>query len=242
MAERVAPNLWRVQGRDLHLPVQIEDASMASAVFLPPRAAVAAALEPHGLRAVGVGGRGLALLVQVTYRTFVLGDGYEECGIAVLARRGRRIGVFTLFLPVTQDFTREAGQEIWGLPKWVCDCTAERVGSAVTRATWSEAGKPILDATYVRGRLRLPISLPLITPTWAVAREGPMAGSLLAGKGSMRPARMYLGRGRRSRMTWGEHPMADAARALGLDRAPVLVMASERMTGAVGESAVVARD
>ena len=121
MATHPAPDVWEVQGKQIDLPVRVENASIAGAAWRPPRSAVDAQLEPYGLRSAGRRGKGLAMLLCVVYpEEFVLG-GYDEVGIGVYASPVSGTvpggsGLFVLELPVTGAFTREAGREIWGLP------------------------------------------------------------------------------------------------------------------------------
>jgi hypothetical protein len=85
----------------------------------------------------------------------------------------------------------------------------------------------------------MPLPVPSVGRTWARAEEGPHAGRLLRGKTTMRFHRLRLGRGRGTTITWGEHRMADRARALGMDRGPFVTFSAERLTASFGESQVV---
>jgi hypothetical protein len=143
-----------------------------------------------------------------------------------------------LELPVTGAFTREAGREIWGLPKWLMTSKADLGGSHSTMVM-SDGDVPVMDATIRTGTLPIPLPVPSVGRTWARAEDGPLAGRLLRGKTSMRFHRLRLGRGRGTTITWGEHRMADRARALGMDRRPFLTFSAERLTASFGESQVV---
>jgi hypothetical protein len=238
MATHPAPNLWEVQGKQIDLPVRTHTARFAGAAWRPPRAAVDVLLEPYGLKSAGTRGKGLALLVCVVYPDeFVLG-GYDEVGVGVFADGPGGSGLFVLELPVTGSFTREAGQEIWGLPKWLMTSTAD-IGGSRSTMTIAEDGVPIMDATIRTGRLALPVPAPSAGRTWARATEGPHAGQLLRGKTTMRFHRLRVGRGRGTSITWGEHRMADRARALGMDGRPFATFSAERLDASFGESAVV---
>jgi hypothetical protein len=238
MATHPAPDLWEVQGKQIDLPVRTHAARFAGAAWRPSRAAVDAQLEPYGLKAAGRLGRGFAMLVCVVYPDdFVLG-GYDEVGIGVYATGPGGPGLFVLELPVTGAFTREAGREIWGLPKWLMTSTADLGGSQSTMMI-SEDGVPIMDATIRTSRLALPVPAPSAGRTWARAEEGPHAGHLLRGKTTMRFHGLRIGRGRGTNITWGEHRMADRARALGMDRRPFATFSAERLDARFGESTVV---
>lgn len=238
MATHPAPDLWEVQGRQIDLPVKVRAATFAGAAWRTPRSAVDAQLEPYGLRSAGFRGTGLAMLVCVVYEEeFVLG-GYDEVGIGVLATGPGGPGLFVLELPVTGTFTREAGREIWGLPKWLMTSTADLGGSRSTMVM-SDGDVPVMDAMIRTGALPLPLPVPSVGRTWARAEDGPLAGRLLRGKTSMRFHRLRVGRGRGTTIRWGEHRMADRARALGMDGRPFLTFSAERLTASFGESHVV---
>ena len=105
--------------------------------------------------------------------------------------------------------------------------------------TISEDGVPIMDATIRTSRLALPLPAPSAGRTWARAEDGPNAGSLLRGKTTMRFHGLRIGRGRGTSITWGEHRMADRARALGMDQRPFATFSAERLDARFGESEVV---
>lgn len=237
MATHTAPEVWDVQGRRIDLPVRIHQATFAGAVWRPPRSAVDAVLEPYGLKGAGFGGTGIAFLMCVQYAEFVLGS-YDEAGVGVLADGPGVPGLFVLDLPVTGAFTREAGREIWGLPKWLMTSTADLGGSHSTMKV-SDGDVPVMDATIRAPRRALPVPAPMVMPTWARAEDGPNAGRLLRGKASLCGHGYRIGRGRGSSITWGDHPMADRARVLGMDRPPFVTISAERMSGFIGESRVV---
>jgi acetoacetate decarboxylase len=238
MATHPAPDLWEVQGQSIDLPVTVENARFAGALWRASRSAVDAQLEPYGLRSAGFRGSGLAMLVCVVYpEEFVLG-GYDEVGIGVFASGPGGPGLFVLELPVTGTFTREAGREIWGLPKWLMTSTADLGGSRSTMVM-SDGDVPVMNATIRTGAMPMPWPVPSAGHTWARAEDGPLASRLLRGKTSMRFHRLRLGRGRGTTITWGEHRMADRARALGMDGRPFATFSAERLTASFGESRVV---
>jgi hypothetical protein len=236
MATHTAPDVWEVQGQRIDLPVTIDHAKFAGAAWRASRSAVDAVLEPYGLEAAGVRGSGLALLMCVQYPSdFVLG-GYDEVGVGVLAAGPSGPGLFVLDLPVTGAFTREAGREIWGLPKWLMTSTSD-LGGPRSTIRISDGDVPVMDATIRTSRLAVPLPVPMVGRTWARAEDGPNAGRLLQGKASLRGHGYRIGRG--AAISWGNHPMADRARALGMDRPPLATFSAERMGGSIGESHVV---
>jgi hypothetical protein len=238
MATHPAPDVWEVQGQTIDLPVRVDAATFAGALWRAPRSAVDAQLEPYGLRSAGFRGSGLAMLVCVVYpEEFVLG-GYDEVGIGVLASGPGGPGLFVLELPVTGAFTREAGREIWGLPKWMMTSTSD-IGGSRSTMVMSDGDVPVMDATISTSAVSLPVPLPSRGSTWARAEDGPHEGRLLRGKTTMRFRGLRVGRGRGTTITWGEHRMADRARALRMYGRPFATFSAERLTATFGESRVV---
>jgi hypothetical protein len=128
-------SVYRVQGRQVGLPVQVRWASSGSATFVVS-AAAAQRLLPGDEFAVAriLPGRGLCSIAAIDYRDNDLGA-YNEVSIALFVRpRGEaavpylgtlvdlirsRLGTYILHLPVDQSFSCEAGRAIWGFPKTV---------------------------------------------------------------------------------------------------------------------------
>lgn len=131
-----------VAGREISFPVPVVSASISGAAFLT-RAAVARRLIAGGrqsaiLDAAGAepvvlpGGRTLAVLIHVRYHDVpgnVLGA-YHEVGLAFPVKVpgvGTRVHIHEL--PVDQDFTLAAGNELWGFPKWKGDMVGAAGGA-----------------------------------------------------------------------------------------------------------------
>src|SRR5699024_3593742 len=131
-----------VAGRTLTFPVPVEAASISGAAFLS-QAAVARRLIAAGPQSdvldrtdVEVvtlpGGRTPVTVIHVKYHDVpgnVLGA-YHEVGLAFQVRVP---GVGTLQhiheLPVDQDFTLAAGNQLWGFPKWKGDMVGTAGGA-----------------------------------------------------------------------------------------------------------------
>src|SRR5690349_3677857 len=105
---------YEIQGRTVTLPVQVRSARTWAAQFLVDPAA-ASLLLPPGLAIARVAGRAMAIIPVARYEDGDL-DAYNEVGVAFLVRAAARkgIGVYIHHLPVTQQFTLEAGRTIWG--------------------------------------------------------------------------------------------------------------------------------
>jgi hypothetical protein len=239
MAQRTAANTWEVQGRTVTLPVVIRDSTFAAAVFCCSAAAARTAVADDRLEPLTVAGRSIAVLVFVQYHDSDLGT-YEEVGLMVAVRGpGRRaIGTYTLELPVTQAFTREAGRAIWGLPKWLARSAMTFRRSRV-EVHLCEGEELILTAALDVGGLRIPVPITTSVACWAVRPDGPDAGELLHGTPRLRLEGLRVRPGR-ARLVLGEHRMAQTARALGMSRRP-LCTAVARMTAELGAFTPVRR-
>ena len=133
-----SPTSRVVAGREITFPVPVVSASVSGAAFLA-RAAVARRLIAAGRQSAVLdagaelvslpGGRTPVTMIHVRYHDVpgnVLGA-YHEIGLAFqLKVPGVGVRQHIHELPVDQDFTLAAGNELWGFPKWKGDM----VGSA----------------------------------------------------------------------------------------------------------------
>lgn len=121
---------YEIQGRAVTLPCHVAHARAALGLFTADADEVAADL-PTGLSPVLTRpGRTLVALMAVRYVDNPLGD-YDEGVVASIVRPSTdpspaaslrdvlagRYGIFVHHMPVSQAFTREAGERIWGFPK-----------------------------------------------------------------------------------------------------------------------------
>jgi hypothetical protein len=217
-----AVSSYEIQGRHIELPLEIADASAGIAVCSASVSAVAAALPP-GLRPMRWRpGRGLVVLMLVTYRENPLGA-YDEVVVASAARldhqgdarasvadllRGR-VGVFVHEMPVSEAFTCEAGRTIWSYPKAVddLDVVAERRRAT---ATWRREGEQVLRLAVRRGGR---LSTPRVAGTTYTHRDGRVLRTGL----SLRASGVRLGVGG-ARLQVGDGEQAELLRGLDLGR------------------------
>lgn len=161
-----------VAGRTLTFPVPVEAASISGAAFLS-QAAVARRLIAAGPQSdvldrtdVEVvtlpGGRTPVTVIHVKYHDVpgnVLGA-YHEVGLAFQVRVP---GVGTLQhiheLPVDQDFTLAAGNQLWGFPKWKGDMVGT-AGGALDDARLGPVGSSGAGGVDLRLDTRVGIPVP----------------------------------------------------------------------------------
>ena len=131
-----------VAGREITFPVPVVAASVSGAAFLGRAADVrrliaggrqSAVLDSAGAEPVTLlGGRTPVVVIHVRYHDVpgnVLGA-YHEIGLAFQVKVpgvGTRVHIHEL--PVDQDFTLAAGNELWGFPKWKGDMVGTAGGA-----------------------------------------------------------------------------------------------------------------
>jgi len=165
-----ATNLeYEIQGKIIHFPVEVRDATSGAATFLVPSSAAARLIPAEFEIAEVLPGRGICSLAMVDYKDNDLGD-YNEIavGFMVVPKGSRaripylgtiidlmkgRLASHIIHMPVDQSFTREAGATIWGYPKTVQAIEIEDLGSHA-RARLVCDGEHALTLTLPRGGTR----------------------------------------------------------------------------------------
>lgn len=131
-----------VAGRTITFPVPVVSASISGAAFLSKSAVarrlIAAGAQSDVLDRAGAevltlpGGRTPVTLIHVRYHDVpgnVLGA-YHEVGLAFQVKvPGAGVLQHIHELPVDEDFTLAAGNELWGFPKWKGDMAGTAGGS-----------------------------------------------------------------------------------------------------------------
>lgn len=229
MAQLVGGKVWRIQGTTITLPVRFADAEMAAAVFLADSRRAAGILRDTGLRPLSLAGRALSALMLVHYGEWALGS-YDEAGIGLLVLGpGGRPGLHIVDLPVTGALTREAGQDLWALPKWLMTSDLVFTGDSAA-ITVHDGPAPVMRAQVETGGLPLPFGLRVKAPLWSRLDRGAQAGVLLRGAMSMSMHEVRAGRGR-AQVQLGEHPMAARMAALGMTGRPLLTLHTRHLAG-----------
>ncbi len=219
-----------VLGQPVTMPVEVRDASAATVMYDVDHAA-AAALAPDGFEVVESSpGRAQLAIALVDYRDNDLGS-YHEVGTILFVRPvgGGEDGSFITHLPVDEEFTCVAGNQIWGYPKSV-----ERIDvtQAETSSRWvlTMDGELVLDLTVPRGGSEEMPPMPMTSYTLIDGR--PHATPFTqGGTGSS----MDFG-GDGVELTLGTHPIAKELASLGLPTASVtLTTWTEHMRATFGE-------
>ena len=216
---------YLIQGQEVTLPVEIREARVAAATFLVPADSVQALIRHTGLQVARLPlGRAMCSLAFVRYVDGDLGQ-YNEIAVAFMVRHhdGRKgMAPYIHQLPVDQPFTLEAGNTIWGFPKFMTESTiaSDTNGASVSL---SEGDRHILTMAVRRGPVAFPDrEMPLDAYSfrdgvlrrtrWETANEGT--------RGRPGGATLVLGDG---------HPMAEELRRVGLPRRAVMTSTVDRM-------------
>jgi hypothetical protein len=223
------------QSREVTLPVVVRDASSAAATYLVDAAAARRLLPGPELDVVELfPGRALFSVAAIDYRDNDLGD-YHEVSLAFFVRRRgeraipylgaaldlvrSRLGTWIWKLPVDQSFTRDAGEGIWGFPKTIEEiAVADEGGRRTCRLVMG--GRHVLTFGVARGGRRTLPDVPMQVYSWIDGRlHRTRFTSGASGVG------IALGG---ATLALGDHPLADALRALGLPRRALMSVWMER--------------
>ena len=212
----------------MRFPVEVREASMASAAFLVPAPAVQRLLPP-GLDSVVVARRwGVLALVAVDYRDTDLGA-YHEVGTCFLVHGGAYIHR----LPVDGELTMRMGRELWGFPKWLTTSELSIDGAAAT-CHLMDGDEHILTLSS-RG---LPVAMPgtreitMDAWTWSddVLRRTPWTMRHTGARPRPGGTTVVLGE---------RHPMAVELRELGLPKRAAMTTVVGHVSASFGEAEVV---
>lgn len=230
------PGQFRIADQVVSLPVWVRDASVVFASFVVPLTAARAIVADPRLELAQVfPGRAMVSIAVIEYRDNDLGQ-YNELAIGFPVRLGGgrslpiigttidsmkgRIGTYLHRLPVTTEFSCEAGRKIWGLPKSVEKITLrDEPGQRI--ATLTSGDQHVLTLMVRRGGKRSFDDAPLVALACidGVLRKTPFTAS---GTG----LGFRLGG---ARITLGQHPIADELRSLGLPKRAMMSGGVERM-------------
>ena len=205
-----------ILGQTVTMPVLVRDGSAATVIFDVDRAA-AQALVPDAFEVVETeSGRAQLAIALVDYKDNDLGA-YFEVGTIFFVRPvgGGDDGNFITHLPVNQEFTCVAGNQIWGFPKSVEQI---EVTNTDTTSRWvlTMDGELVLDVTVPRGGAdEMP---PLPMTSYTMIDGTPHATAFTQGGSG---SGMTFGEG--VSITLGTHPIAKELESLGLPDAPVVL-------------------
>ncbi len=207
---------YAVLGQTVTLPVLVRDASAGTVIYDVDHGA-ATALCPAGFEVIESSpGRAQVALAHVDYRDNDLGA-YHEVGTILFVRPagGGPDGNLITHLPVDQEFTCAAGNQIWGFPKSVEQIDVMQTDTT-SRWVLTMDGELVLDITVPRGGTdeMPPMAMTSYTLIDGVPHATPFTQG---GTGSS------MGFGDGVSLVLGTHPIAKELAGLGLADAPVVL-------------------
>ena len=215
-----------IDGVSIDFPMVVEDMRQATLTYTVPIDAARALIPGDGFEVLEIApGSAMFLVALVDYVTNPWGD-YNEVNLGLLAYptgQPERAGAFVYRMPVDQEFTMRAGNQVLGLPKTVEDLTFDYVGDSVV-VELSMGGEPTLKITLPRVRTD---DAPTATETVAfsyldgVPTELPL--TIEMGAGVIDPTEVV--------MELGTSAVADELRTLGLPMDPDLALWGEALQG-----------
>lgn len=248
MSEIASSPRFQIAGRHLTLPVRIRRARQWATTWLVPARAAQTMIDYSGLEVLQpFPGRAVFSLAFVDYIDGDL-DSYHEVAFSFLVRphdttgtastldqlrafRTGRLGAFIHDLPVDQEFTRAAGTEIWGYPKWIAQIDLTPLHAATACSVYVDGEHQFTLQVADRGFFPFPAEMP---PTYSW-RDGTLRRTtwdLSVDGGSGRPggARLTLG-------TTG--PLVQTLRRLRLPRHAAMSAVAPRLSSTFGPPEVV---
>jgi len=218
---------YQIQGRTVRLPVVVREAASGNAVYDVPAEAAAKLLPGAAYEIVEAApGRTQCIIGLIDYRDNDLGD-YNEVSIALPARPAGsgsdRDGTFIYSLPVNQSFTCEAGRTIWGYPKSVEEIELEY------------ADDHLRGDLHMNGELVFRMRLPRAAPQGEALELDMRTYSYLDGVPvetlfRNKSASVVHPGGDGVELELGTHPLAKDLRSLGLPKAPLMSVWTEKMS------------
>lgn len=224
---------FRILDEQIAMPVHIRDADVYAAIFPVSAARAQSMIDYSGLSVLPYRpGRTVCALMFVEYHDGDL-HRYKEFGVGFLVRAeagggpagalgdlrallSGGAGAFVHRLPVTEEFTREAGRTIWGFPKVMSRIDLDRSPDG-TRGVVRVDDRLVADLRFARG---LPV------PGGGAASSGVDVYSHMDGVTRRIPWTLSA-TGTRMRpggadLILGPHPWGEELRALGLPRRALL--------------------
>lgn len=229
---RASSAVREVDGRSVLLPARVHEASQGFGVYSVPYAS-AQALVPEQYRPLYVGnGRAVAAVFIVDYRASDLGS-YFEVGLSVYVTPSESAlimpGTFTHTLVVNDQFSHDAGRQIWGYPKTIGEIDIRYTNEAAT-CVLGPPGNAVVTIEFRRGGSGATTNIPVYTYTMLDAKP-----TLTLFNRSARSEGTGLGGdGVQCLPGSSEHALAETLRELEIPRHPLLWSWTDQMQGSFG--------
>ena len=230
--------VYSIQGRDVHVPFAVRDATAAIAFYLVSASAAQTLIDASGLRVARVApGRAVCTIGAIDYKDGEIGA-YQEIAItffvqergswslpyvgSVIGLLRSKLSAYVHRLPVDNSLSCEVGQTIWGLPKVVAEIDISSEGDLQTSVLKID-GQHVLTQAMRTGGSRATGDRNQIS---YAARDGMLHRS----PSVMNAAQVGFRLGGAT-LELGPHPIADELRSLGLPKRPLFTTYIGKMTG-----------
>lgn len=215
-----------LQGVPIEFPMVVAEMLQATLTFTVPLEAARALLVDVPFEVVEVApGSAMFMLALVDYRQNPWGD-YNEVNMGLLAHpadRPEHVGAYVYRMPVDQEFTRLAGNEVLGLPK------------TVEQLSFSYPDGDVLVELSMGGQPTLRVRLPRVQTDDPPTSTETVTFSMLDGRPTELPLTIDLGSGvvdpAAVQIELGDSEVADELRSLGLPCAPDMALWGEGLSG-----------
>lgn len=218
-----------IDGVSIDFPMVVPRMNSATLTWSVPLLAAAELLPGEAFEVANMGdGSAMLIIALVDYIDNPWGN-YDEVNFGLLvhpAGRPEEIGAFQWRMPVNQEMTCRAGNEVMGLPKTVEDLTVTYRENYAT-VELSMEGEPALTVMIPRAEA-IGDPVEATTLTYSYLDDVPMVIPLTIQlpTGMVDPGEVQV--------QLGAAPVTGELRSLGLPRTPDLVMWGEGLSGTFG--------
>lgn len=222
----VGDHWGEIDGVSIDFPIRVDDMNAATLTYTVPIGPARALVPGDGFEVLEVTPGDAVLVVALCdYVANPWGD-YDEVNLGILVHPVEHpadTGAFVYRMPVDQEFTMKAGNQVLGLPKTVEDIRVTYTDDLVSFRL-AEGGEHALTVT-----------LPRAAPGGAPALATATTFSYLGGAPTALPLDIELGTGTVDPadvlLDLGDSPVADELRSLGLPKPADLVVWGEGLRG-----------
>lgn len=215
-----------IDGVSIDFPMTVRSMNSATLTYTVPIAPAQELLTAEGFAVAEVApNSAMLVLALVDYIDNPWGD-YDEVNFGLLVHpsgRGDEVGAFQWRMPVNQEMTCRAGNEVLGLPKTVEEVSFD-YGDDHVSVQLATGGSPTID-------VRFPRAAPVADPT----SDETLTYSVLDGVPTVVPLTIELPTGlidpSMVEITLGDTPAAVELRSLGLPATPDIALWGEGLSG-----------
>ena len=215
-----------IDGVSIDFPMTVTAMNSAALTFSVPIEPARAVIPGDGFEVADMGdGTAMLVLALVDYVENPWGD-YNEVNFGMLVNpvgQPERVGAFQWRMPVNQEMTCRAGNEVLGLPK------------SVDSVTFDYTADTVSVELAMSGAMTLRVSLPRVAPQGEPTADETLTYSYLDGRPTLVPLTIELPTGLVEpglvEIELGTGPAAQELASLGLPKAPELAMWGEGLSG-----------